>query len=85
MIGIDKVTDPAHHFAGRETVACCAAGVVFNIQHAGQSDTIAGPAAAVGDEVFCLSCAGAGVGMREVVPTPDEAGVCCADVVIGEG
>lgn len=39
----------------------------------------------MGDEVFCLSCARAGVGMREVVPAADEAGVCGADIVVGEG
>lgn len=85
MIGIDKIADPAHHPAGREAVASRAAGVVFDIQHAGQSDSVAGPAAAVGEEVFCLSCAGAAVGVRKVVAAADKAGVCGAGVVAGKG
>jgi hypothetical protein len=39
----------------------------------------------VGEEVLCLSCAGAAVGVRKMVAAADEAGVCGAGVMAGEG
>lgn len=39
----------------------------------------------MGDEVFCLSCAGAAVRVCEMVTAADEAGVCGAGVVAREG
>lgn len=54
----------------------------LEIQHAGQSSPIVGPATAVFDEVLCLrNGAGGGTAMGEVVAAAEEAGFGCIGVV----
>lgn len=84
MVRLDEVRDPADHAAGRETVAGGPAGVVLEINHAGERDAIFGPAAAVGEEVIRLRGAGAGSGVGEVVAAADEAGLGGACVMGAE-
>ena len=71
MILVDEAMDPCYHGRSAQTVACCAVGVVFNIQHPGEGDAIATPAAAVGEEEVRLGGAGGFVGVREVVAAAD--------------
>src|SRR5690242_2781635 len=76
--------DPGHHRRGGEAVAGCSGGVVLHVEHAGEGDTILGPAAAVGKEEVGLCGAARGGGLGEVVTTADEAGVGGSDVLGGE-
>jgi hypothetical protein len=59
LICRDKVLDPGHHGALREAVACGSAGVVLNVQRAGERDAVLGPPAAVlGEEVGLCGAGG---------------------------
>ena len=76
-----KILDPADHGGLTEAVARRAIGVVFDVEHAGKGDTIAGPAPAVRKEIGRLRTAAAFVGVGEVVSTTDKARIRSARVV----
>lgn len=84
MVGVDEVVDPGHHRRGGEAVAGCSGGVVLDIEHTGEGDTILGPPAAVGEEVVGLRGASGGAGVGKVVTTADEASVGGTNVLGGE-
>lgn len=84
MVRVDKVADPGDHGGGGEAVASGAVGVVLDVEHAREGLAVAGPAAAVLEEVVGLGGAGGGVGVGEVVAATDEAGGGGAVVVAGE-
>jgi hypothetical protein len=79
MVGVAEVFDPGYGGARREHAGA------LEVQHTGQGDAIAGPAAAVGEEVLRLCGTGAGVQVCKVIATTDETGVCGAGVVAAEG
>ena len=68
-----EVLDPRHHGALRQAVARVAAGVVLDVQRAGERDAVLGPAAAVVGEVVGLRRARRGRRLGEVVGASDEA------------
>lgn len=49
--------------------------LVLEVEHPGQRDTVVRPTAAVLDEELCLGFGRVHTGMREVVASPDEAGL----------
>lgn len=79
LVCLAEFLDPGGHGGRGEAVA---AGL--EIEHARQGLAIAGPAAAVGDEVLGLGLAGAGAGLGEVVSAADELGLGGAGVVGAE-
>ena len=81
MIFRDEALYPRHHFGMAQTVAGGAVGVVFDVEHAGEGDTVAGPAAAVSEEEGRLGASCAGVRVGEVVTAADETGACCSVVM----
>lgn len=84
LVGLDKVGDPVDHGAGRETVAGSAAGVVLNIEHTGEGDTVTAPATTVLEEVVGLSSTRRRGGLGKVVTTTDQAGVGSIGVLLAE-
>ena len=76
-----EILDPADHGGLTQAVARRAGGVVFDIEHAGKGDAIAGPAPAVRQEKGRLRTAAAGVGVGEVVSPTDQARISGARVV----
>jgi hypothetical protein len=85
VVGIREVLDPGDHSRLAEAVAGSSRGVVLNIEHAGKSDSVAGPSTSVGEEVGGLGSTRAAVRVGEVVATTDEAGIRSTNVVAGEG
>lgn len=84
MVGVDEVMDPGHHCRGGEAVAGCAGGVVLDVEHTGEGDTILGPATTVGEEVVGLGGSRGGAGVGEMVTATDEASLGSAGVLGGE-
>lgn len=84
VVGVDEVVDPGYHCRGGETVTGCAGGVVLDVEHTGEGDTILGPAATVGEEVVGLGGSSGGAGVGEMVASTDEAGLGSAGVLGGE-
>lgn len=87
LIRIRKVPNPLHHTCLAEPIARTArlAGVILDVEHAGEGASICRPAAAVSEEVGGLGAAGGEGGLREVVAAADETGVGRAGVLGGEG
>lgn len=84
VIGVDEILDPGDHGGFGETVAGRARGVVFDVEHTGEGDAVARPAAAVREEEVCLRRAGAGVRVGEVVAPADQSRRCGSVIVGGE-
>lgn len=80
LVGLAELLDPGGHGGRGEAVA---AGL--EVEHTRQGLAIAGPAAAVGNEVLGLGLAGAGAWLGEVVSAADELGIRGAGVVFAEG
>src|SRR5215467_14040387 len=68
---VGEVLDPRHHLRWSEPVALGAVRVELNVEGAGQGQAVAGPAAAVLDEVVSLGFAARVVRDGKVVSPPD--------------
>ncbi len=84
LVRVQEVADPGDHLALRLAVAGGPVRVPLDVQRAGQRLAVAGPAAAVVDEVVRLGGAGRGVRGGEVVGAADHADVVRAVVLLGE-
>ena len=71
MVLRHEALDPGNHGRLAQTIAGGAAGVVLYVEHAGQCDAVARPAAAMGEEECRLCTPGAGVRVSEVVTASD--------------
>ena len=71
MILRDETLDPSDHGRLAQAVAGGAVGVVLYVEHAGQCDAVARPAAAMGKEECRLCTARAGVRVSKVVTASD--------------
>ena len=84
VVPVAEGLDPRHH-GGRGQAPARRAALGLEVQHARECDAVAGPAAAVGDEVVRLRGGGGLARVGEVVAAADEAGLGGAGVVGGEG
>ena len=81
---VHEVADPGDHPARGLAEAGVAVRVPLDVEDTGQGAAVAGPAAAVVDEVVGLGCSIGGVRGREVVRPADHAHVVGAVVLLGE-
>lgn len=84
VVSVDETLNPADHCGRRQTIACGARGVVFNVQHPREGDAVPGPTAAMSKEVVGLCGARAAIRMGEMVPATDQARGGCAAVMRAE-
>jgi hypothetical protein len=83
VVCVSEIADEGYHCAWRDTPALLiAAG--FEINHAGESLAICGPATAVSEKVICLSCTGTLAGVGEVVCAADQADIVGSIVLLCE-
>jgi hypothetical protein len=71
VIGVDEVTDESDHLAGGDAPAFFIS-IGFEINHAGKSLAVLGPAATVSDEILSLGGSGALAWVGKVVGASDE-------------
>lgn len=84
MVGVAEVLDPGHHSARRQAPALAVA-LGLEIQHTGQSYSVAGPTASVSKEVGGLGSTGALTRVSKVVTTTDQASRGSTVILGGEG